>query len=172
MKRKLAIVILTVFITMIAILLINFINVYKKKQSISLNTTSLPSFFVEDVYGNKFTEKELPSKNWTVFVFFNSECHYCQSEAEQLRDLKSSIDDISFLWISSEEQSKLKEFQKTYNLEHITFLHDNQDELATLLGVSSIPYFLIYTPTDSLFRKHKGALRIDKLISQIHDKKN
>ena len=104
-----------------------------------------------------------------MFVFFNSECHYCQSEAEQLHQLKSGLENITFLWVSSEPIEVIRYFQKTYDLESIVFLHDKQDALAQAWGISTIPQFLIYTPEKNLFKNHKGALRMDYLIKQLQD---
>ncbi len=111
--------------------------------------------------------KRISSKQLDCIVFFN-ECHYCQSEAEQLSQLKSELENITFVWVYSESEV-IRHFQKTYDLEDIIFLYDEQDTLAQAWDISTIPQFLIYTPEKTLFKNHKGALRMDHLIKQLKD---
>ena len=169
MKRKIGIVAFVAFILLDIVLIYYFAQSYQEKKTVTEKIEVLPSFSLEDVYGAVFTEKSIPSENWIVVVFFNSECDYCQSEAEQLSELKSGIEDIRFLWISSEPIETIRHFQKANNLEEITFLHDEQNKIAQEWGISTTPQFLIYTPQKRLFKNHKGALRIDHLIKQLED---
>lgn len=168
-KRKIGILLVAVFVLLITVLMYHFIQTYQEKKTAKEKTEVLESFSLKGVDGRVFTEKELPSNSWTVFVFFNSACHYCQSEAEQLSQLKSELDDITFLWVSSEPIEVIRHFQKTYDLESIIFLYDEQDALAQAWGISTIPEFLIYTTEKNLFKNHKGALRMDRLIKQLQD---
>lgn len=169
MNQKIKIAAIVAFILIDIVLIYHFTQTYKEKKTAKEKIEVLQSFFLKGVDGRVFTEKELPSNNWTVFVFFNSACHYCQSEAEQLSQLKSGLEDITFLWISSEPIEVIRHFQKTYDMEDITFLHDEQDTLVQAWGINTIPQFLIYTPEKTLFKNHKGALRMDHLIKQLQD---
>ena len=169
MKRRIGMALLTAFMLLISASIYFFIKTYQEKKTAKEKIEVLQSFSLENTGKTVFTEKELSSNNWTVFVFFNSACHYCQSEAEQLSQLKSGLDDITFLWVSSEPIEVIRYFQKTYDLESIVFLHDKQDALAQAWGISTIPQFLIYTPEKNLFKNHKGALRMNYLIKQLQD---
>lgn len=169
MKRKIGILLVAVFILLITVLMYHFTQTYQEKKTAKEKIEVLQSFSLEGVDGSVFTEKELPPNNWTVFVFFKSECHYCQSEAEQLSQLKSGMEDITFLWVSSEPIEVIRHFEKTYDLEDIIFLYDEQDTLAQAWDISTIPEFLIYTPEKNLFKNHKGALRMDHLIKKLKD---
>lgn len=169
MKRRIGMALLAVFMLLITTSIYFFIQTYQEKKRAKEKIEVLQFFSLTGVDGRVFTEKELPSNSWTVFVFFNSACHYCQSEAEQLNQLKSELDDITFLWVSSEPIEVIRHFQKTYDLEGIIFLYDEQDALAQAWGISTIPEFLIYTSEKHLFKNHKGALRMDRLIKQLHN---
>ena len=169
MKRRIGILLVAVFVFLISASIYFFIKTYQEKKTAKEKIEVLQSFSLKGVDGRVFTEKELPPNNWTVFVFFNSACHYCQSEAEQLRELKSGMESTTFLWISSEPIEVIRHFQKTYDVEDIVFLYDEQDALAQAWGITTIPEFLIYTSEKNLFKNHKGALRMDHLIKQLND---
>ena len=157
MKRKISVAAIVAFVLLVIILIYYFKQSYQEKKAVVEKTKVLPSFSLNHLNGSIFTEKEFPSNNWMVFVFFNSECYYCQSEAEQLSELKSGLEGITFLWISSEPIEVIRYFQKTYDMEDIIFLYDEQDTVAQEWGISTSPQFLIYTPQKTLFKNHKGV---------------
>lgn len=171
MKGKVIIGLVTVIALLTAVMVVQFVKTLQEKESITAKTQNLPSFSLTDVHGNTLTNQDIPKDNWVVFVFFHSECHYCHSEASQLHELLSELGNITFLWFSPEKIGTIKDFQKTYNLEHIPFVSDTNFQFADAWGISKTPQFLVYTPKRKLFKNHKGALRIDKLVSQIHETK-
>lgn len=171
MKRKIIIGLVAVFVLFTAFMVVRFVKTLQEKENLNAKMQQLPLFSVTDINGNGLTNEHIAKENWAVFVFFHSDCHYCQSEAEQLQGLQSELQDITFIWISSEEPKTLEAFQKTYKLEHIAFVSDAEQQLSLAWGISVTPQFLIYTPKGKLFKNHKGALRIDNLISQIHEAK-
>lgn len=169
MKRKLAFVLLAAFLLFDGVLIYYFVLRHQENAAILEITASLPAFSLPDVVGKVVMEKDLHPDYWTVFVFFNPDCHYCVSEAEQLRDLQGTYDKVQFVWISSQDPNSLLGFQADYSLEAFAFLYDQEGELARRWGTNQIPHFLIYTPEGKLFKSHAGALRIDKLIAQINE---
>ena len=169
MKRKLAFVLLAAFLLFDIVIIYYFVLRHQEKAAIAETTASLPAFSLSDVAGKVVTEKNLRPDYWTVFVFFNPDCHYCVSEAEQLRDLQGTFDKVQFVWISSQDPNSLLAFQADYSLETFAFLYDQEGQLARRWGTNHIPHFLIYTPEGKLFRNHRGAIRIDKLIAQIDE---
>lgn len=171
MKRKIIIGLISVFALLTIAMVFQFVKTVQEKERAALTIQTLPTFLLIDVNGNKLTNHNITEETWVVFVFFHSECHYCQSEAEQLQTLDLDTQNIQFIWISSEKTEAVKKFQKAYQLHHIPFAVDHQEQLAIEWGVSTTPQFLIYNPKGELFKNHKGALRIDHLISQIHEHK-
>lgn len=172
MKRKIAYLLITAFIFLNAFVIYHFVDHYQEKKHTTALIGTLPAFTLQNTDGTDFNEKDLQKHSWTVFVFFNSDCHYCQSEAEQLKTIDSIPSNVQFIWVSSETQGTIDAFQKQYALEEIVFLHDSLDKTANAWGVSTIPQFLIYNPKGELYKNHKGAYKIENLISQIHDQTN
>lgn len=169
MKRKIIFALVSVFFILTALMVFRFVKTVQAKESITAMLQSLPVFAVTDTNGISFSEKEFPKEHWVVFVFFHSECYYCQSEAEQLKEMESELANITFIWISSEELGAIKAFQETYKLEQIPFVVDVNSQLSNTWNISATPQFLVYTPQQKLFKNHKGAWRIENLISQIHE---
>ena len=140
----------------------------KKKDSLA----EIPNFTFETMEGDLFELKDMKQNNWTVFLFFGTGCHFCKEEAKELKLLLTEIQNIHFYWISDEPKNLIKKFERFYGLafsDNITFLHDKGSMERIKWGISATPQFLIYRPDGTLFKNHKGALRMDTLISQIHD---
>lgn len=169
MKRKVIIGFISVLTLLTTLMIVQFVKTIQEKEVIAAKTQNLPSFSLTDANGSRLTDQDIPPENWVVFVFFHSECHYCHSEAAQLFELSSELENITFLWFSPEDMDVIKDFQKTYKLEHIHFVSDTNYRLADAWGISTTPQFLVYTPERKLFKNHRGALRIENLISQIHE---
>ncbi len=173
MKRKFLIYgIVAIFLLLSSVLGYQFIKTYQARENVLQRMEKLPEFTLQGTDGISVTNKNLGTKNTTVFIFFNSECHYCQEEAQQLTAAKDQIQNIKFLWISSESMATIKAFQNQYQLANdpnCTFLQDTNSILATSLSISSTPQFLVYGTENKLIKNHKGAWRIDKLLEYILD---
>ena len=140
----------------------------KKEQSNAL--ISLQQFSLTATQGNLVTQDDMEKAKWTVFVFFNSECHYCQSEANQLAQLKNVMKNIQFYWISSEEINRIKDFQENYSLidsSNIFFFQDKNGQLTANWNITTTPQFLVYNAEGILLKNHKGAWRMDNLLETI-----
>ncbi len=168
MKRKFLIYgIVTIFMILGIILSHQFIKTYQEKNNVAQQLERLPEFTMQSTNGVGVTNKSLSNKNTTVFIFFNSECHYCQEEAQQLVEINTEIKGINFLWVSSEPMETIKIFQDQYRLSdypNCDFLQDPKGILAASLDISTTPQFLIYDAENKLVKNHKGAWRIDKLL--------
>ena len=151
MKRKIIIGLITVFTLLTIAMVFQFVKAVQEKERAAMTIQILPSFSLTDVNENMLTNHNIPDETWVVFVFFHSECHYCQSEAEQLQTLDLDTQNIQFIWISSEKTEAVKKFQKAYQLLHIPFAVDFQEQLAMEWGISTIPQFLIYNPKGELY---------------------
>lgn len=170
MRKKIKKGVIFLFLLVVGALSYQFYRTLQEKEIQSEKIVNLPEFSLFDAKGNLITEKDIDNGKWTVFVFFNSKCHYCQEEAKQLSNLKDILNGTRFLWISSEPMESIIDFQKRYELYHyqnITFLHDENAHFATNCHISSTPQFLVYNPKGKLIKNHKGAWRIDKLLDNI-----
>lgn len=170
MRRKIKFLVLVFFLATVGLLVYKFYGTFQEKQSIVKKIAHLPEFSLYSTHGTLTTHNNIEQGNWAVFIFFNSECHYCQEEAQQLAANKETLKSTTFIWLSSEDMETITGFQKKYHLDNtrdIIFLQDMDSHFANSLQIESTPHFLIYSPTGNLVKTHKGALRIDKLLEQI-----
>ncbi|MEA1787164.1 thioredoxin-like domain-containing protein [Arenibacter sp. GZD96] len=170
MKRKIKVLILLLFFVISGFLGFQFYITLQKKAKQNDQMTHLPEFSLMDTMGKVRTKANIVQNRWTVFVFFNSECHYCQEEAQQLKSQKDKIDKTQFVWVSSEPYKTITNFQNLYGLgdhPNITFLQDYNAEFTKLCNIKSTPHFLVYDTKGKIVISHKGAWRIDKLLDNI-----
>jgi peroxiredoxin len=170
MREKIKKGVIFLFLLVVGALGYQFYRTLQEKEIQSQKIKNLPRFSLYNTQGNLITKKDIDKEEWTVFVFFNSECHFCQEEARQLYNLRDSITKINFLWVSSESQTAIKEFQEKYQLvdqPNITFLQDGDANFTNRCHITATPQFLVYNPEGKLIKNHKGAWRIDNLLRNI-----
>jgi peroxiredoxin len=170
MRKKIKKGVIFLFLLVVGALGYQFYRTLQEKEIQSERIGNLTEFSLSDTMGNLITEKNIGKEEWTVFVFFNSECHFCQEEAQQLFNLSDLITGINFLWVSSESQMAIKGFQKEYQfVDHpnVSFLYDENGSVISNWNIAATPQFLVYNPEGKLVKNHKGAWRIDNLLKNI-----
>ncbi|WP_435264297.1 peroxiredoxin family protein [Tenacibaculum sp. nBUS_03] len=116
-----------------------------------------------------FTKDSLASKS-TVFVYFNSDCDYCQSEATKIQQRIADFKHMQLIFVSFERKEGIKKFAKEYKLdnqENVIFLEDVKGEFSKLFDVNSIPYIVVYDVNQGLLKKFKGATKVDAILELI-----
>ena len=172
MKKKLIIGITSLALICMVFLSYRFLIALQAKNKTEQLLQTLPDFHLQSLDSLDFSKREIKPDQWTVFVFFDPDCHYCEEEAIQLKENIQSIKNTRFLWVTNETQDSIVKFQQHFGLDKhpkIVFLKDEKAQLMDQWGVSTIPYFLVYDPKKELVFKHKGAYRIDRLINQINN---
>ncbi len=170
MRKNIKRVLFIVFVLLLVGLGFQFYNTYQKKNAQLSLIEKIPKFELRDCQGNLYNDGKIIKDTWVVLVFFNTQCHFCQDEAQQLVEFKGEIGNTQFIWISSERMEDVKDFKVEYGLEaisNVVLLQDEQGELASSLGVGNVPEFLVYNMEGELVKKHKGAWRIDALLEDI-----
>lgn len=170
MRRKLKIGLIVLFVSILGILAYQFCKTFQQKEAQFEKTEYLPEFALYDTKGILRTQEDTEKGKWTVFVFFNSDCNYCQDEAKQLYEVREKNKKINFLWVSSENMETITDFQYKYKLvenTNIIFLQDTKANFSTSLNIKSAPWFLVYNPEGELVKNRKGVWRINKLLENI-----
>ncbi len=141
---------------------------YKNQVAKTLQT--IPKFSFKTLENEEFTNTNLKSNTATVFIYFNSECDFCQHEAQSISEHLEQFKEIQLLFVSTEDIETIKAFAKTYNLltqQNITFLHDSTYTFSNRFDANSIPYILIYNKSQELVKKHKGRLNPDAILKLL-----
>jgi len=172
MSRKSVLVIILIFVTGLLVYLgYNVIFKVKEKSTIAEKLQTIPEFEFTDVDNSKFSNLNLKPNTTIIFIYFNSECDFCQHEAQSISKNLHSFKNVHFLFVSTEAKKAIKHFSETYNINNqpnITFLHDKSDTFATRFGASSIPYLLIYDKHQKLIKKHKGQLNAKGILRVLN----
>ena len=127
------------------------------KKEVAERIKVIPNFSFYTLDGNEFSDKNLQKKP-SVFVYFNSECNYCQSEAKKIQERLLDFKGVQLIFISYEEKEAIQQFAKEYQLanqENVLFLEDRKGEFSKLFDVNSIPFMVIYDEDKKLLQKFK-----------------
>lgn len=171
MKKKLKILIVAVIIGVVGYLGYNIIKKINYKTEVAERIKSIPAFTFLTLENKGFTENNLSKSNYKLFVYFNSECEYCQSEATQISENIEQFKDSQLIFVSFEPLANIKKFASDFNLldkENVIFLEDKKLEFAKIFDAKSIPFMLLYSKENQLIQKFKGATKIDKIIKHFN----
>ena len=172
MKNKLKILLVIALLSILGFLGFKVVSKFNHKKEITERIKTIPNFTFHTLDGNKFTRDSLQNKP-IVFIYFNSEFDYCQSEAIKIRNSMTEFENIQLLFISFEELEIIKKFRQEYKLmdfDNVIFLEDRKGKFSEIFDVNSIPYIVIYDANQKLLKKFKGATGVSKIIEAINNK--
>jgi len=170
MKKKLKIALAIVLFALAGFLSYTIAIKLMHKSEVAKRVKTLPDFSFKTINGNTFTHKDLKTIP-TIFVYFNSDCDYCKSEATKIRNRLSDFKGTQLIFISYESKENIINFAKTYKLlgqDNVIFLEDNKGVFSQIFDVNSIPYIVIYNSNKEFKRKFKGATKIDKILKELY----
>ncbi|WP_164463963.1 TlpA family protein disulfide reductase [Chryseobacterium sp. G0186] len=166
-----AVIIPVISISIIIGLLLNF----RKKKEKTEALKNIPTFSLTKIDNTLFNSQSLVNTQTKVFIYFSPSCHYCQAEAEDLSKTYHLYQNIQWIWVASEPIREIKEFAHQYNLDKRSNIHWCHDERAAFyqkLGMSTIPYFLVYNQNNHLIKRNSGAIKLEKLLlDTLHERK-
>ncbi|MBC3757256.1 redoxin domain-containing protein [Hyunsoonleella sp. SJ7] len=143
---------------------------YKTEVESLLQT--IPEFQFATLEGMDFSNSNLKQNLPTVFIYFNTECGYCQHEAQNIGSNIPQFKNAQLIFVSTETTEAIAQFAKTYQLHNtpnITFLHDTAYHFSNRFDATCVPYVLIYNAKQELVKKHKGQLKAETILKLIED---
>ncbi len=170
MKKHLIKIIVFVFFITIGFLGYAVASKVTKKNTLKESIQKIPDFKLQTIAGDSFSNKNIKRGRATIFIYFNSECEYCQLEAEGISKIIDQFSNTQLLFISSEPSDKIKTFAINYklsNYDNIHFLHDPEATFASKFEINSLPFSLIYNNQQKLIAKHKGIVKAQTLLEEI-----
>ena len=170
MKNKtLKILAITIPIVLIGVMVYLFANYQSKKTKVEA-LQSIPTFSVKDIHGNTISNQNLQEGD-KILVYFNSECHFCQAEMQELSAINKQHLDVQWIMFSSQSIAEIKKFAAKYNLqnaENIKWCTDPKAEVYTQFAMTGIPYFLGYNKNNKLVHRSTGAIKIEKVLKDFN----
>lgn len=173
-KKILKLGLITFILGIIVYLSYKVVKKTKEKNIIANSIKTIPEFSFAELDNIIFNNNSLKSNIPTVFLYFNSECDFCQYEAQSINESIDKFNDIQLVFVSTESIEKIKAFSKQYNLnnkENIIFLNDAKDTFSKTFNASSIPFTLIYDKRQQLIKTHKGQLNAVGILRIVNEKK-
>ncbi|AJR02833.1 peroxiredoxin family protein [Siansivirga zeaxanthinifaciens] len=148
----------------------NIISKAKEKNQIAKQLEIIPELDLLTLAQKTFTKANLRPNTNTIFIYFNSECDFCQHEAQSISDNVDSFKNVQFIFVSTEPIEIIKRFAEQYKLnnqQNITFLYDSLSTFSSRFDANSIPYILIYNKNQKLIKKHKGQLNAKGILRAL-----
>lgn len=171
MKKYLKIILPIAIISLLTIMAYKVIDKINYKKQVAENIKQMPIFSYFDLEGNLFTKDNLPKNTPVLFVYYNSECDFCNHEAEMIQQNLEKLKDIQIVFISFEKTDKIKEFAQKYSLlqhDNINFISDSKATFATTFDVKSLPCLVLYDKERNLIEKIKGQVKIETVLEKFN----
>lgn len=170
MKITLKILIPTIVISLLVFMGYKVVSKINHKKEVAENIKTIPNFEYQDVKGNVFTNTNLKDNTPLLFVYFNSECEFCNEEAKMIKENIEQLKTIQIIFISFEATEKIKQFATNHQLDsydNLTFLCDSKATFATTFDVTSLPCLVLYNKNNNLIEKIKGQTKAETLIKKL-----
>jgi peroxiredoxin len=171
MKKYFKLILPVLFIGMFGFLIFQITSKIKHKKEVAENINTIPSFNFQNVNGGRFTNKNIIKKKPTIFIYFNSECEFCDEEAEMIKQNIDKFSTFQLIFVSIENPNKIKEFAINHKLikyDKINFLSDPNVSFAPTFDVKSLPCLVLYDKNQHLIEKIKGQILPDILIKKLN----
>lgn len=166
-KKTILFIVMISLFGLLSYLGFNVISKAKEKNKIAKQLEIIPEFEFLTLEQKPFTKANLKPNTNSIFIYFNSECDYCQHEAQSISSNLDSFKKVQFIFVSIEPIETIKQFAEQYNLnkkQNITFLYDSLSTFSSRFDANSIPYLLIYNQKQKLIKKHKGQLNANGIL--------
>lgn len=172
MKKILKIVIPILIISLLAFMSYKVVSKINHKKQVAETIKKMPNFSYVTFENKVFTQENLVQNKATIFIYFNSECDFCNHEAEMVQQNLEQLKDIQVVFISFEPIEKIKQFAtkfKLLNHDNIYFLSDSKISFATTFDVTSMPCLVLYDKENNLIEKIKGQVRIETVLEKFNN---
>ena len=173
MKKTLKIILPILVISLLAFMGYKVVSKINHKKQVAENIKKMPAFSYFTLENKIFTNENLEEGKPTLFIYFNSECDFCNHEAEMVQQNIEQLKAIQVVFISYEPIEKIKQFAtkfKLLNHANISFLSDSKISFATTFDVTSMPCLVLYDKENNLIEKIKGQVKIETVLNKFTSK--
>jgi peroxiredoxin len=170
MKKYLKIVIPITFIGLLTFLGYQIVTTINHKKEVAANIKIIPEFSYRYINGGRFSNQNLKINTPAIFIYFNSECEYCNEEAQMIKESIDKFIPYQLIFVSFEQTDKIKYFAKKHNLlnyDNIHFVCDTKVTFAATFDVQSLPCLVLYDKYQQLIEKIKGQTKVEVLLKKL-----
>jgi len=170
MKKYLKIFIPLVFISLVSFLGYKIVTKINYKKEVAANIKTIPDFKYQNLKGEPFSNKNLKTDTATLFIYFNSECEYCNEETKMIQESVNKFAPYQLVFVSFEKPELIKSFAQKHNIlnyDNIHFVCDTKVSFATTFDVRSLPCLVLYDKNQQLIEKLKGQTKVDTILKKL-----
>ena len=170
MRQFLKIILLLLFICFICFLSYQIISKINHKKEVAENIKVIPKFSFKNIDGSYFTNTDLKINTPTLFIYFNSECEYCNEEAKMLKENIEKLQNVQLIFVSFEKPEFIKRFATKHQLisyANIHFLWDSKVTFSNIFDVKSLPFLVLYDKNQKLIEKIAGQNKTETLLKKL-----
>jgi peroxiredoxin len=171
MKKILKITIPILFLSVLGYVGYKIVTQINHKKDVAENIKTIPVFSYETTDNKVFTNNDLENNKQTTFVYFNTECEFCNEEAKMIKENIEKFKNTQILFISFEDKTIIKEFATQHQLldyDNVSFLCDSKATFAITFDVKSLPCLVLYDKNQQLIEKIKGQIKAEVLIKKLN----
>ncbi|WP_310559151.1 redoxin domain-containing protein [Flavobacterium sp.] len=172
MKKYLKIVIPFILIGLIAFVGYKVVAKINHKKQIAENIQTIPVFNYKKIDGTAFTNQNLKQNSKTIFIYFNSECEFCNEEAKMIQENIDKFNNVQLFFVSFEKPNLLSAFATKYKLssyDNVTFICDSKTTFSTTFDIHSMPCLVLYDKNQKLIEKLKGQTKVETLLKKLNE---
>lgn len=170
MKKNLKIIVPILFICVLGFFGVQIFTKIQHKKEVAENIKTIPKFEYQNIKGGVFSNANLKKDTPTLFVYFNSECEFCNEEAQMINANIQQLSAFQLVFISFEKPTLIKAFAAKHQLNsfnNVTFLSDSKVGFATTFDVKSLPCLVLYDKNQKLIEKIKGQTKVETIIKKL-----
>ncbi len=171
MKKQLKILIPILFIGVFGYFGYQIYSKIQHKKEVAEHIKTIPKFEYQDIKGGNFTNENLKENTATLFIYYNSECDFCNEEAQMIKQNIDKFASFQLCFISFEKPEQIKTFANKYQLntyDNIHFLCDSKVTFASTFDVKSMPCLVLYNKDQKLIEKIKGQVKAATIINKFN----
>jgi len=158
-------------ITIIGYLVINIQSGIKKKRAIETQRATLPEFQFTTLQATNFTKKDLNLSQPTIIISFMPTCHFCQYEAEAVKENSAAFEKVNLLMVTSASEPEVIRFAEEYQLKddpNILLLTDEFHQFQAIFGISAVPSVFIYNKQQQLVKHFSGETKMEAIFKYLN----
>jgi peroxiredoxin len=172
MKKYLKIILPVLFMGLFGFLIFQITSKINHKKEVAENIKTIPKFSFQNINGGVFTDQNIIKNTPTIFIYFNSECEFCNEEAEMIKENLEKFSNFQLIFVSFEQPELIKTFAEKHqliNYDKINFLSDTKVSFAPTFDVKSLPCLVLYDKNRQLIEKIKGQIKPEILLKKLKE---
>jgi peroxiredoxin len=170
MKKQLKTIIPILFMSALGYFGYQIYTKIQHKKEVAANIKTIPKFEYQNIKGGVFSNVNLKKGTPTLFIYFNSECEFCNEETQMIYTNIEQFATFQLVFISFEKSALIKAFAAKHQLttyDNIHFLSDTKISFATTFDVQSLPCLVLYDKNQHLIEKIKGQRKVETIVKKL-----